>query len=68
MPCESCALMILIVNNNKKGSVMVIWEFIPVTWNFVIAIYSAWTHVRDLVLPFPRSAQCWGEFRGGGRR
>jgi len=41
MPCESWALMILIVNNNKKGNLMVIWVFIPVAQNFVIAIYSA---------------------------
>lgn len=41
MPCESCALMVLIVNDNKKGTLMVVREFIRVSQNFVIAIYSA---------------------------
>lgn len=60
--------MILIVNNNNKGNLMVIWEFIPVTQNFVIGIYSAWVHVHDSVLRFLLSAQCCKEFGGGGRK
>lgn len=68
MPCESRALMILVVNNNKKGNLKVIWEIIPASLNFIVAVYSAWMCVHDSVLPFPLGAQCCGEFRDQGRR
>lgn len=45
---------------------MAIWEFMPVTQNLVFAIYAAWMHVHDSVLPFPLSGKSL-EMRVGGK-